>query len=187
MTVNDAHKRVCPWRHAYLFDNPLRRLAHNRRKLFSPYLKPGMTAADIGCGMGFSAIGMAKIVGPGGRVIAADLQPEMLNVTMKRAKRAGVDGIIHPHQCRADSIGIEDELDFAVTFWVVHEVPDAKRFLAELQSILKPGGYYMLIEPAHHVPEETIRLYVETAEKTGMKLIDQPKVRFSKAAVFANE
>ena len=54
---------VCPWWGGYFIDNPLRRLLHNPEKIIGPYVRPGMTVMDVGCGMGFCSIAMAKIVG----------------------------------------------------------------------------------------------------------------------------
>ena len=85
---------VCPWWLGYFIDNPLRRLIHNPEKIVGPYVKPGMTVMDVGCGMGLFSIGMARMVGDGGLVIAVDLQQKMLDGLQKRAKRAG---------CRPDS------------------------------------------------------------------------------------
>jgi len=183
-TARKVQTEVCSVRHAYLFDNFLRRIVHNRRKLFSPYLKPGMIAADIGCGFGFAAIGMARLVGPAGKIIAADVQQEMLDMTMKRAHRAGVDQIITPHLCQPDQVGIEEKLDFAVTFWVVHEMPDAGGFFTEMVSTLKPGGKYLLIEPPHHIDKEVMTAFVESAQNIGLRLAGYPRVGFSMAALF---
>ena len=55
--------RVCPWWFAYTFDNPLRRLLHNPRKILGPYVKEGDTAVDIGCGMGPFTVELARLVG----------------------------------------------------------------------------------------------------------------------------
>ena len=70
LRMND---RVCPWWLCYSFDNPLRHLIHDPERLLEPYVKTGMTAVDIGCGMGYFTLGLAKLVGPGGTVIAVDL------------------------------------------------------------------------------------------------------------------
>jgi cyclopropane fatty-acyl-phospholipid synthase-like methyltransferase len=50
-----------------LDENPIRRLLHNPEKILGPYVKPGMTVMDVGCGMGFCSIAMAKMVGEDGK------------------------------------------------------------------------------------------------------------------------
>ncbi len=52
--------RVCPWWICYTFDNPLRRLIHDPERLLEPYVKPGMTVVDIGCGMGYFTLGAGE-------------------------------------------------------------------------------------------------------------------------------
>ena len=178
--------RVCPWYMAYFFDNPLRRLIYNTDKLFSPYLKAGMTAVDIGCGMGFNTIGMAGIVGSEGCVIAVDLQKKMLDITMKRAWRKGVDHIIRPHLCSADSIGIEEQVDFILAFWVVHELPDVKHFMAEVRAMLKPEAKFLMVEPRHHVSDEVLASFIKSAEEAGLKFTGRHKISMSRAALFSN-
>ena len=78
---------VCPWWGGYFIDNRLRRWLHNPEQILAPYVSPGMTAMDFGCGMGMFSIAMAKLVGDKGRVIAVDLQQKMLDVLQKRARR----------------------------------------------------------------------------------------------------
>ncbi|NIR25569.1 MAG: class I SAM-dependent methyltransferase, partial [Gammaproteobacteria bacterium] len=95
---------VCPWWLAYSFDNPLRRLVHNGSKLLSPYVKGEMTVTDIGCGLGYFTIEMAKLLDGNGRVIAVDLQEKMLAAVMRRAKRQGQDDRIIPRLCRSDDL-----------------------------------------------------------------------------------
>ncbi len=90
---------VCPWGVGYFIDNPVRRLFHDPCKILGNYLNPGMTVMDIGCGMGFFSIAMAKMVGEKGRIIAVDPQPQMLDVLRKRARTAGVAERIQTHQC----------------------------------------------------------------------------------------
>ena len=55
-------KLVCPWQIAPLMDNAIRPLIHNPRRLFSPYIRPGMTVLDVGCGAGFASLGLAGLV-----------------------------------------------------------------------------------------------------------------------------
>jgi 2-polyprenyl-3-methyl-5-hydroxy-6-metoxy-1,4-benzoquinol methylase len=53
---------VCPWWLAYTFDNPIRRFFHKPDQMLAKFVKEGMTVVDIGCGMGYFSIGLAKIL-----------------------------------------------------------------------------------------------------------------------------
>jgi len=112
----DTHE-VCTWCHAYIFDNPIRKLLHNPGKIVGTYVNEGMTVMDVGCGMGHFTIGMANLVGKDGKVIAVDLQQKMLDVMLKRARRAGVADRIRSHRCEAENIGISERVDFILAFW----------------------------------------------------------------------
>ena len=103
---------VCPWWVCYSFDNPLRRLFHDPERLLDPYVKPGMTVVDIGCGMGYFTVGLAKLVGPEGKVIAVDLQQQMLDALERRARRAGMADRIVLHRCRKESLGVRGACRF---------------------------------------------------------------------------
>ena len=83
--------RVCPWWMCFTFDNLLRRLIQNPEKTIEPYVHPGDTVLDVGPGMGYFSIPLAKKVGEKGKVFAADVQIEMLNALQKRARRANVE------------------------------------------------------------------------------------------------
>ena len=68
---------VCPWWGGYFIDNRFRRLLHDPQAILAPHVQPGDSALDFGCGMGFFSIGIARIVGDEGWVIAVDLQQQM--------------------------------------------------------------------------------------------------------------
>ena len=108
------NNRVCPWWMAYTFDNPIRKFFHQPRKMLDAFVKEGMTVMDVGCGMGFFSIGMAKMVGDSGKVIAVDLQQKMLDIMLKRARRAGVAERIFPHRCEPDRLAVSEKVDLSV-------------------------------------------------------------------------
>ena len=107
---------VCPWWGGYFIDNRLRRLFHKPEEI-GLYVRSGMTAMDVGCGMGLFAIAMARLVGPDGRVIAVDLQQKMLDVLRKRAAKAGVGDRIETHRCQANAPEVAEPVDFALAFY----------------------------------------------------------------------
>lgn len=176
-------ERICPWWLAYTFDNFLRPLVHNPGRIFGPHVKPGMTALDIGCGMGWATIAMAKMVGEGGRVIAVDCQPEMIEVMRGRAEKAGVAGRIQPVRCDSSSLGVAGPVDFASAFWVIHEVPDAAALFREVRGLLKPGGKFLVVEPNGHVNAKEMAATVGLAGAAGFRVLDRPRVLFSRSVL----
>ena len=178
------HHDVCPWWKAYTFDNPIRKLFHPSRKVLGAYITAGMTVMDVGCGMGHFSIGMAMLVGENGKVIAVDLQQKMLNVMLKRAKRAGMIERIRPHLCEADNIGIKEKVDFILAFWMVHEVGDQKDLFSRFKSVLAPGGKILIAEPKFHVTAKELERSIETAETCGLRCVGKPDIRFSLTALF---
>lgn len=128
---------VCPRWLCFTFDNVFRKLIHNPYKILYPYIKSGNTVLDIGPGIGYFTIPMAKMVGAKGRVIAADIQREMLSAIRKRAKRAGMLPRVSLHLASSDSLGVKVRADFILAFWMVHEVPDKKQFFSGIFSFKK--------------------------------------------------
>ena len=181
--MSDHH--VCPWWLAYTFDNPLRRLIHNPEKIFGDYVTEGMTVVDIGCGMGYFSLGLAKIVGDTGKVISVDLQQKMLDIMLKRASKDRLSHRIEPHLCDADNIRLNTPVDFALTFWMVHETPDPENFFAQVVAILKPTGKIVYAEPAFHVPEKQFDEICSCAYKAGLKRSQNLNIAFSRAVLFS--
>ena len=183
--LNEPH--VCPWWLAYTFDNPFRRLFHLPETIFAPHLKQGMTALDAGCGMGYFSIGMARMVGETGKVIAVDIQQKMLDVLQKRASRTGVGHRIHPHCASPDRIGLANvvgKIDLALTFWMVHETRHIENFVTEISSLVKPGGKYLLVEPRGHVPLDLFQRITDVAVQAGFHVLDHPRIALSHAVWF---
>ncbi len=184
--LSSQHHHVCPWWMAYTFDNPIRKLFHNPPKIFGDYVKEGMTVIDVGCGMGFFSIGMAKLVGASGKVFAVDLQQKMLDVMLRRARRSGVADRILPQRCESDNIGVKEPADFILAFWMAHEVSDKNHFFQQLRSILTTKGKILVAEPKMHVTAEELDKTIEIAQDNGLRCCDRPDIRFSRTALFQN-
>lgn len=176
-------RNVCPCWFAYTFDNPIRNIFHDSKKIFAPYLSDGMSAIDLGCGMGFFSIGMAKIVGESGKIISVDIQQDMLDILLSRAKEQKVDSRIKTVLCSKNDINVDEKVDFALTFWMVHETPDELHFLKQVHSILKESSKLLLVEPKIHVTSSEFIKTLALAENAGFKLIDSPKIFFSHTAL----
>ena len=174
---------TCPWWFGYSFDNPFRRFFHDPDEIFEGVVQPGQTVVDIGCGMGYFSIALARIVGPGGKVIALDVQPQMIKRARRRAEHQGLAERIEFRVCNANEIGVRESVDFVLAFWVVHEIEDLESFLIRVRSLLKPGGRLMIVEPKGHVSARRFTDMVETVLKNGFEISEGPVVRFSRSVV----
>jgi ubiquinone/menaquinone biosynthesis C-methylase UbiE len=171
---------VCPWWSSWFtISNPLRRLLHDPQKIVGPYVKSGMTVMDVGCGVGWFSIPMAEMVGDG-KVIAVDLQPQMLDMLRRRSKGAAN---IERHLCQPDRLGVDAQVDFVLVFAMLHEVPDQHRLLGEIRECLKPSGRLLLAEPPIHVPAKQFANEVAVAEAAGFQVVERPQLRWCRAAV----
>ena len=179
------HKHTCPWWLCFTFDNLIRKLFQNPKQILRPYVAEGITVLDIGPGMGYFSIPLARMVGPGGRVIAVDIQPKMLGALQKRARRAAVDQRIAIHLCKPDSLGLDVKADFALAFWMIHEVPNPFSFFKEMKSVLKASGKLLVSEPTIHVTAKMFAESIEIAISNGFKVIAEPKIFLSRSALLA--
>ena len=180
--VRDKH--VCPWWLCFTFDNIFRKMIHDPYKILGSYIKAGDTVLDVGPGMGYFTIPMARMAGVEGRVIAADIQEKMLLALKKRAGQAGVDKSITVHLSSRDFLGIKEQVNFILAFWMVHEVPDRKRFLNELFSVLKDNGTFLLAEPGIHVTKANFEKTVNSAEQAGFTISARPEIFLSRSVLF---
>jgi ubiquinone/menaquinone biosynthesis C-methylase UbiE len=181
--VRDRH--VCPWWLCFTFDNLIRKLFHSPENILAPYVHEGDTVLDVGPGMGYFSIPLARMVGDKGKVIAADVQAPMLAALRKRVKKQGLEGCVVPHLCKSDSIGIRDPIDFVLAFWMVHEVPNQNRFFREIKLLLKPEGKLLLAEPTIHVTRSMFEETQKRAEEAGFKVMANPKISMSRTALLS--
>ena len=176
---------VCPAELAGSLDNALRRLLQKPRKILEPYISNGMIVLDLGCGPGYFTAELARIVGEGGRVIAADLQQKMLEKMARKIRGTDLEERVEVHLCQGDRIGILQKVDFVLAFWMVHEVPDQQRMFEELKSVLNPGGRIWIIEPKIHVTEKSFKKMITRLESAGFEIIDRPKISLSRTVLLS--
>lgn len=189
MVETKIEKKICSHRHASRLDNIFRKLYQSPKKIVGPYLKPGDTAIDIGCGPGFFTIPMAEMVGSSGTVIGVDLQKEMLEKLtgkMRVHHNESQAGKITAHQCTQNSLELDQSVkaDFILACYMVHETVDQVDFFRQTRTHLKPTGRLLVIEPPFHVTNKSFGETIKTAELTGLMLIDRPKRKGGFCALF---
>jgi ubiquinone/menaquinone biosynthesis C-methylase UbiE len=178
---------VCPVERANLLDGRIRRWLQDPRKILSPYVREGMTVLDIGCGPGFFSIELARMVGDTGRVVSADLQDGMLQKLRTKIRGTEIEARIHLVRCDSDQLNISEKIDFALAFWMVHEVPDRKSFFAGLKAVLNERARILVVEPKlSHVSRGDFAATIALAEQAGFAVSQGPRLLLSWSAVLGN-
>ncbi len=188
LTISESPRKhhVCPWWMGYLLLNPLRRLGEDPQTVLAPLVKPGMTAIDIGCAMGYFSLPLARLVGDSGRVVCVDVQERMLATLSRRAQRQGLDGIIETRTCTQDSLGLASlggSADLVLAVYVVHETTYPRRFLTQCYEALRPGGTMLLLEPSGHVSKEDFEITRQQAIDASFIVQSSEDLRRSRSLV----
>jgi cyclopropane fatty-acyl-phospholipid synthase-like methyltransferase len=144
-------------------------------------IKPGQTVCDMGCGNGFYTLEMAKLVGPEGKVLAVDIQQEMLRMLQERAKEANIANVEPILGTPIDPNLPEAKVDLILCVDVYHEFSHPARMLAAMKKSLAPGGRLVLVEfrkedrkvpikPLHKMSKQQI---LKELTPNGFKLVEQ--------------
>jgi SAM-dependent methyltransferase len=177
---------TCPWWLGYVLLAPVRRLYQHPKRILGPYVRPGMLVVEPGCGMGYFTLDLARMVSPGGRVVAIDLQPQMLAGLRRRVDRARLGGTVETRVAQPGRLGIADlagQVDLLPAVYMVHEVGDPTPFFAEVACALKPDGVALIVEPPLHVSRRTFESSLALAERAGLVVRDRPRIGFTRTAL----
>ena len=139
--------RVMGYAAAGWLERPEREKEESLTKLVeSLKLKPGMVVADIGAGSGRISEMISPLVGPEGKVLAVDIQDEMLALIRERAKQKKLTNI-EPVLGNEKSPNLEPgSVDLAFMVDVYHEFNHPYEMTLELSRALKPGGRLVFVE-----------------------------------------
>lgn len=171
---------VCPPEKARGLNSKFRRIVQNPKKILKNYVKPGMKVLDFGCGPGLFSIGMVEL---GAKVIAVDLQQEMLDKLRENVKNTKFEKNIKIVRCEEDKINVNEKVDFILSFYVLHEVKDKNKFFRQAKEIMRESSKIYIAEPSFHVSKNKFEEELELAEKQGFKIVKRPKFLLSRTAV----
>jgi SAM-dependent methyltransferase len=141
-------------------------------------IAPGSVVADVGAGTGYFSIRIAKRLGPDGRVLATDVQPEMLRQLREFMAKARVKNV-EPILATADDAKLPpDKVDLVLMVDVYHELQDPERTMAQIRKSLKADGRLVLVEyraedpsvPILPVHKTTLRQVRYEIEPMGFRL-----------------
>lgn len=109
-------------------------------------ISPGMTVADVGAGTGYFEARLARAVGDGGKVLALDVEPDMVSFMKARFEREKLANV-EPRQCAFDGTGLEPaSVDRVLVVDTWHHVGGREAYAKHLASILRPGGTVTIVD-----------------------------------------
>jgi len=144
-------------------------------------LKPGDAVCDLGCGNGFYTLKLSKLVGDRGRVLAVDIQREMLGLLKDLAASEKITNIEPILGTVVDPKLPEKSVDLVLLVDVYHEFDHPEQMLAAIRKSLKPTGRIALaefraedpnvpIKPLHKMTKDQI---MKEFPPNGFKLVEQ--------------
>ena len=108
-------------------------------------LKPGDVVADIGAGTGYFSFRIAPLV-PQGKVIAVDIQPEMLGMIEDKQHANGIRNVEPLLGAIDDPKLAPASVDLVLMVDVYHEFSHPREMMSAIALALKPGGRVALVE-----------------------------------------
>jgi len=127
-------------------------------------LKPGQVVGDVGAGSGYLTFRMAPLVAPRGKVLAVDIQPEMLTILRKRAREKGLANVVPVQGTITDPKLPAGAVDLILMVDVYHEFSHPWEMTRAMVKALKPGGRLVFVEYRLEDPEVPIKLLHKMSE-----------------------
>jgi ubiquinone/menaquinone biosynthesis C-methylase UbiE len=151
-------------------DRPEREREEQPAKLMDALrIKPGDVIADIGAGSGYFTFRLAERTGPKGKVLAVEIQPEMLAIIRQRMKDRGVSNIELVLGTETDPKLPEGAVDLILLVDVYHEFSFPWEMTRAMVRALKPGGRLMFVEYRLEDPDVPIKQLHKMSEKQVLK------------------
>ncbi len=138
-------------------------------------LKPGMVVADIGAGSGVISVLMAEKILPGGKVLAVDVQQEMLDRLRENTKKLKITNV-EPIKGTQKTTALKPQsVDLAIMVDVYHELEFPYEMMLDISKSLKPGGRIAFVEYRKEDPDVPIKLVHKMTEEQVKKEASLPE------------
>ncbi|MDQ6607189.1 MAG: class I SAM-dependent methyltransferase [Actinomycetota bacterium] len=137
------------------------------RSLLEP--RPGERMLEIGPGIGLYSLPAARWLAPNGTLEVLDLQPEMLDETLERARSEGLTNLTATQGDAQQLPFPDDTFDAAFVVTALGEIPDQETALGELRRVLKPSGRLVVGELVIDLHGIRLLALRERAQRAGFR------------------
>jgi precorrin-6B methylase 2 len=138
-------------------------------------LKSGDVVADIGAGSGVVSLLMSEAVLPDGRVMAVDVQDEMLERLQARCDELQVTNVVPVKGTEKSPNLAPNSIDLAIMVDVYHEFEYPWEMMSQIAAALKPGGRVVFVEYRMEDPDVPIKLVHKMSQQQVRREIEQPE------------
>lgn len=150
------------------------------RVISSLRIPRGSTVIDLGAGVGYFTWRLAKRVGPQGKVIAVDIQSEMLDMLEENLRTRGIGNVESVLGTERDPRLPEGVADLTLLVDVYHELAYPVTTMGHVRRALKPGGRLVVVEyrkedpwiPIHPLHKMTVAEVRQEIEPTGFEFVE---------------
>lgn len=143
-------------------------------------VKPGQVVADIGAGSGYFTRRLAPKVSPKGKVLAVDIQPEMLTILTNKLRKVGITNVVPILGTEQSPRLPKNSVDFALMVDVYHEFAYPYEMVRNICEALKPGGRVAFVEYRMEDPTVPIKRLHKMSEAQVRKEMSVHPLKFIK-------
>ena len=181
---SDRPRQIAPamsWVYADWLTRPEREREEQPDRLVNALdIRPGATVVDLGAGVGYFTWRLARKVGRAGKVIAVDIQQEMLDMLAANLRERGIENVemvlATPREPRLP----ESATDLVLLVDVYHELAHPALTLAHIRRSLKPAGRLVVVEyrkeqpgvPIHPLHKMSVAEVRSEIEPAGFDLVE---------------
>jgi SAM-dependent methyltransferase len=165
-----------------VFDDPARDAWQQPDKVVAALaLAPGMTVADVGAGTGYFEARLATAVGAQGKVLAVDVEPDMVRYLTERAAREHMPNVTAVLATPDDPKLARASVDRILIIDTWHHISDRVSYAKKLATALRPGGFVLVVDftkDTTRVPMKHLRIppeqVVSELEQAGLAASIEP-------------
>jgi len=148
------------------FDDPARDAWQKPAEVVTAMaISPDMIVADIGAGTGYFEPHLSRAVGPKGKVLALDIEADMVRYLRERATREKLENVEAKQVSMSDPGLGKESVDRVLVVDTWHHIDGRKAYAEKIRDGLRPGGALVIVDFTMEATQGPPKEHRITAEK----------------------